>query len=184
MAAPVHLTLNPRSEVSDRTANDLVVPLVGIRRMHVILEVSNVVMGESNEVEWSLSAWATLATPLGPNGTKADVNCAPSLVTLSPLGAQRMHVATVFWPAEPAAASLSVRFSTPGDIPQGFAQAWGVADTTPHDLSGLFLTPFGYPRHLDRLVDPLPYDDPALLERLMVEGRIPTPKLVRRGKVR
>jgi hypothetical protein len=182
MAPPVQVTLNPRARTSDREANILTVALVGIRRMQVILQVSNVVHGESNEVMWTLSAWAKLETSLGPNGTIAHVNVAPSQVTLAPLGAQTMHVATVYWPPEPAAASLSVKFSTAGDIPQGLAQAWGVGDTTPHDVAGLFVTPFGYPRHFERLVDPLPYDDPELLERLQIDGRIPTPLLLRRSR--
>jgi hypothetical protein len=93
-----------------------------------------------------------------------------------------MHVATVFWPVGLAAASLSVLFSTPGDIPQGQAEAWGVGDTSPHDFSGLFVTPFGYPRPFERLVDPLPYDDPALLAKLQIDGRIPKPLLARRRK--
>ena len=182
MAAPVQVPLQPRPRTGDKAANILTVALPGIRRMHVILQVSNEVHGESNEVMWSLSAWATLETPLGPNGTIANVNCAPSQVTLAPLGARTMHVATVFWPAEPAAASLSVLFSTSGDIPQGEAQAWGIGETTAHDLFGLLVTPIGYPRHLERLVDPLPYDDPQLLERLQIDGRIPPPLLVRRRK--
>jgi hypothetical protein len=149
--------------------------------MHVILQVSNLVEGESNEVEWTLSAFATLAVPLDTDSKQTNVNVAPSALTLPPLGALTMHVATVFWPADPAAESLSVKFSTPADIPQSKAQAWGLGDTTPHDFSGMFAAPFGYPRHFDRLVDPLP-TDPRLLQRLEVDGRLPTPLVARRRR--
>ncbi len=178
--SPVHVSLNPRPRTGHKDANILTVALAGIRRMHVILQVSNIVDRESNEVSWTLSAWATLVTSLGPEGKIPHVNLAPSLVTLAPLGAQTMHIATLFWPAEPAAASLNVLFSTPADIPEGKAQAWGVGDTTPHDYSGLFVTPFGFGRHLERLVDPLPYGDPELMQKLMVDGQIPVPLLYRK----
>jgi hypothetical protein len=172
MATPVHQKLRARPQTQDPGANVLTVSLVGIRRMIVILRVSDEVHGESNEVSWTLSAYATLVDSLLPDRNLKTVNLAPSLVTLPPLGARTMHVATLFWPPEPAAAALNVLFSNPGDIPQGQADAFGIGDTTPHDYAGLFMCPFGYAPPFGRLVEPFP-NDPALLSRFEAEGRIP-----------
>jgi hypothetical protein len=164
--------LRPRPSASD--TNTLVFPLVGIRRMHVFLQASTDTRRETSDVYWTMSAWATLEAPLVA-GTQIElVNLAPSLLTLAPLGASLMHVACAFWPAEPAAKALSIKFSTPADQPQGWAQAFGFADTTPHDFFGFFAAPFGYPRAPERLVEPLP-SDPETLLRLQIEGRIPPP---------
>ena len=172
---PVQVSLRARPKTGDRNANVLTVALAGIRRMDVILQASNDVEGESNDVWWTLAAWATLVTPLGPKLT--EVHLSPSQITVAPLGARTMHVATLFWPLQPAAEALHVLFSTAGDVPQALAQAWGVGDTTPHDFSGIFVSPFGYPRPFERLIDPLP-DDPKLLEKLQIDGRLPPPRLL------
>jgi hypothetical protein len=160
-------------------SNTLTVGLTGIRRLQVILRVSTDTRGERNEVWWTLSAWATLATPI--DGVE-HVTVAPSLLDVAPLTAPVMHVATVFWPAEPVASALSVRFSTAADIPQGWAAAYGVGDTTPHDRAGLFLAPYGYTRQPRRLVEPLvdpdlKLSDITVLELLQVLDRLPPPRL-------
>jgi len=167
---PAHVTLKARPGVTDK--NTVTVTLPGIRRMHVFLQASTDVRGETSDIWWTMSAWATLVTPFAPNLT--SVNLAPSLLTIAPLGAGLMHVACAFWPAEPAAAALNVKFSTRGDVPQGPAQAWGVGDMSPHDLFGFFAAPFGYPRAFERLVEPLP-DDPELLRKLELERHLPPP---------
>lgn len=171
-----HASLTARPRTSDKTANVLTVEAPGIRSMVVLLNVSNLVEGESNEVEWTLSAWATLAEPLDPAAPNANllVTLAPSQITLPPLGAPLMHVATAYWPFQPAAASLSVLFSTDGTIPQAKAQAWGISDNTPHGHFGLFAAPFGYSNSGGRIVDPLP-TDPEVLQQLQIAGRIPRP---------
>jgi hypothetical protein len=168
--------LQPKRAVDQ--SNTLTVTLDGIRRMHVILRVSTDVRDERNEVWWTLAAWATLKTPI--DGI-TDVHTAPSLLDVAPLSAPVMHVATVFWPEEPAAASLSVHFSTPADIPQSWAAAYGVGDRTPHDRSGLWLVPYGFTREPRRLVEPLVDPDLRLaditvLELLQILDRIPPPR--------
>ncbi len=164
------VTIKPRPSVTDK--NTLTVSLPGIRRLHVFLEPSADVHAETADIWWSMSAWATLATPLGPN--KHHVHLAPSLLTIAPLGASLMHVACAFWPTEPAASALHVKFSTRVDGPLGDSQAWGIGDTAPHDFFGFFAAPFGHPRAFDRLVEPLP-DDPELIHRLELERHLPPP---------
>jgi len=177
--AAVHVTLTARPKTGVKNINVLTVALVGIRRMYVILGISTDVRAESNRVQWTLSPYATLDAPLDPLVPDTNiVNLAPSQVTLPPLGAARMLVACLFWPQEPALASMSVLFSTDGNIPQGKASAWGIGDTTPHNYFGMFTAPFGHARDPGRIVDPLP-TDPKVLQQLEIEGRIP-PQLERR----
>jgi hypothetical protein len=83
-----------------------------------------------------------------------------------------MHVATLFWASPPPACALSVKFSTAADQPEGKAIAFGYADTTPHDFSGIFRAPFGYAQAPARLVEPLP-QDPDVLTSLQLEDRLP-----------
>ena len=83
-----------------------------------------------------------------------------------------MHVATLFWVAEPRASALSVKFSTAGDQPEGKAIALGYTNATPHDFSGLFRAPFGFAQAPARLVSPLP-QDPDVLMSLQLEDRLP-----------
>ena len=87
------------------------------------------------------------------------------------------------WTGLPAAESISFKFSTAADEPQGDAQAFGVGDATPHNEFGLFSAPFGHPRHFERLVDPLP-TDPNVLEQLELAGRIPPPSRAQRPRRR
>jgi hypothetical protein len=169
----VRVDLKPRPSEKDK--NELVVPLCGIRRLHVFLAASIDTRRESSDVWWVLSAWATLEDPGGdlPNlPNYRYVNLAPSTLVLPPLGAALMHVASLFWMAEPRASALSVKFSTAGDQPEGKAVAFGYPDTTPHDFAGFFRTPFGFAQAPARLVEPLP-DDPEVLLSLQLEDRLP-----------
>ena len=169
----VRVDLKPRP--SDKDENELVVRQCGIRRMHVFMMASTDTRRESSDVWWTLSAWATLEDPCRdlpglPN--YEYVNLAPSMLVLPPLGAAMMHVATLFWMAEPRASALSVKFSTAADQPQGKAIALGYPDTTPHDFAGFFRAPFGFAQAPARLVEPLP-GDPDVLLNLQLEDRIP-----------
>lgn len=171
--AVVRADLKPRPSEADK--NELVFPLSGIRRLHVFMKASVDTRRESSDVWWVLSGWATLEDPardLPDLPSYQYVNLAPSALVLPPLGAALMHVATVFWVAEPPASALSVKFSTAGDQPEGKAIAFGYADTTPHDFSGLFRAPFGYAQAPARLVDPLSLDPDDLI-RLQLEDRLP-----------
>ena len=169
----VRADLKPRPSETDK--NELVFPLSGIRRLHVFMKASVDTRRESSDVWWVLSGWATLEAPerdLPGLPNFQYVNLAPSALVIPPLGAALMHVATLFWVAQPPASALSVKFSTAGDQPEGKAIVLGYADTTPHDFSGLFRAPFGYAQTPARLVDPLSQsaDD---LERLQLEERLP-----------
>jgi hypothetical protein len=159
--------------------NTLVVPLRGITRAYVYLQKSIESEREVSEVWWTISAWVTLVDPLAPNTSLTMVNLAPSLLDIAPLGAQLMLVAGAFWTGLPEAQSISFKFSTAADEPQGDAQAFGIGDTRPHNKFGLFAAPFGHPRHFERLVDPLP-TDPRVLEQLEIAGRIPSPSRAQR----
>jgi hypothetical protein len=169
----VRVDLKPRP--SDKDKNELVVRQCGIRRLNVFMMASTDTRRESSDVWWTLSAWATLEDPCRdlpglPN--YQYVNLAPSTLVLPPLGAAMMHVATLFWIAEPRASALSVKFSTVPDQPQGKAIALGYADTAPHDFAGFFRCPFGFAQAPARLVEPLP-DDPNVLLNLQLEDRVP-----------
>ena len=173
------VSLEPRHP-PDPAANLLTVSLPGIRRMHIFLQVSTDTRLESNDIWWWLAASATLVTPFTPQVTQ--VNLAPALLDIAPLTAPIMHVATAFWPAEPAVSSMSVKFSTPADIPQGWGSAFGIGDTTPHDRSGIFATPYGYTRQPRRLVEPLVDPDMKLgelkvIDALQIMDRLPPPRL-------
>lgn len=169
----VRADLRPRPSETDQ--NELVFPLPGIRRLHVFMKASVDTRRESSDVWWVLSAWATLEDPgrdLPDLPNYQYVNLAPSTLVIPPLGAALMHVATLFWVAEPPASALSVKFSTAGDQPEGKAIALGYADATPHDFSGLFRAPFGFAQAPARLVSPLP-QDPEVLMSLQLEDRLP-----------
>ena len=186
--AVVHKSLQPRSGPGLgpgglAPTNTLVVPLRGITRAYVYLQKSTESEREVSEVWWTISAWVTLVDPLVPDTELNMVNLAPSLLDIAPLGAGLMLVAGAFWTGLPAAQSISFKFSTAADEPQGNAQAFGVGDVTPQIEFGLFAAPFGHPRHFDRLVDPLP-TDPRVLERLQLEGRIPPPSRAQRPRNR
>lgn len=179
---PVVKELNPRAVATDNTVT---FPLVGIRRLHVLMRMNADSRGETSDVWWTLSAWATLEDP--PEGF-ADVNLPPSALSVPPLGAGVMYIATVYWPAAPTAVSLSVAFVTADDQPQGRPTVWVVGDTNPHDFVGLFRAPFGYPQALSRIVAPLPPGiDDATLQQLQLEDRLPPlgparePRRSRRG---
>lgn len=169
----VRADIRPRPSETDK--NELVFPLPGIRRLHVFMKASVDTRRDASDVWWVLSAWATLENPardLPELPNYQYVNLAPSTLVIPPLGAALMHVATLFWVAEPRASALSVKFSTAADQPEGKAVAMGYADTTPHDFSGVFRAPFGYPQAPARLVSPLP-SDPELLTSLQLEDRLP-----------
>jgi hypothetical protein len=169
----VRAELRPRPSEADK--NELVFPLSGIRRLHVFMKASIDTRRESSDVWWVLSGWATLEDPartLPDLPNYQYVNLAPSALVIPPLGAEIMHVATLFWVAEPRASALSVKFSTAGDQPEGRAVALGYADATPHDFSGLFRAPFGFPQAPARFVDPLPPAPDDLLD-LQLQDRLP-----------
>ena len=155
--------------------NVLSFPLAGIRRLHVFMLKSKDSRASESDVWWYLNCWATLVDPLVdlPGLPSFDhVTLAPSIVAIPPLGASMMHVATAFWPGEPQASHLSVKFTTQGDQPQGHAVGLIYGDTTPHDYAGFFRTPFGFAQARPRLVEPLP-EDPDLLEHLQLDDQLP-----------
>jgi hypothetical protein len=155
--------------------NELSFPLVGIRRLHVFMLKSKDSRASESDVWWYLNCWATLVDPfndLPRLPSYANVTLAPSVLAIPPLGASMMHVATAFWPGEPPAAQLSVKFTTQGDQPQGQAVGLIYGDTTPHDYAGFFRTPFGFAQARPRLVEPLP-EDPEILERLQLDDQLP-----------
>lgn len=165
--------LNPR--LVQPGQNELSFPLTGIRRLHVFMLKSKDSRASESDVWWYLNCWATLVDPFDdlpglPN--YANVTLAPSVVAIPPLGASMMHVATAFWPGEPPAAQLSVKFTTQGDQPRSRAVGLIYGDTTPHDYAGFFRTPFGFAQARPRLVEPLP-EDPEILERLQLEDQLP-----------
>jgi len=126
---------------------------------------------ETADVWWSLSAWATLRD--APDGF-GRVSLAPSALPVAPLGAAVMHIATVFWPAEPPAEAISVSFVTRPDQPQGRPTVWVVGDTTDHDFVGLFRAPFGFPQVPARIVDPFPVElDGLAIQQLQILDRLP-----------
>jgi hypothetical protein len=177
--------LNPR--LVQPGQNELSFPLVGIRRLHVFMLKSKDSRAAESDVWWYLNCWATLVDPfndLPRLPSYANVTLAPSVLAIPPLGASMMHVATAFWPGEPPAAQLSVKFTTQGDQPQGQAVGLIYGDTTPHDYAGFFRTPFGFAQARPRLVEPLP-EDPEILERLQLEDQLPPltlPERVRKRK--
>lgn len=169
----VRAELKPRPSETDK--NELVFPLSGIRRLHVFMKASVDTRRASSDVWWVLSAWATLEDPehdLPGLPNYQYVNLAPSTLVIPPLGAALMHVATLFWVAEPRASALSVKFSTAGDQPEGKAVALGYADATPHDFAGVFRAPFGFAQAPARLVQPLS-EDPDVLLSLQIDDRLP-----------
>jgi hypothetical protein len=175
MTAIAQVSLQPRPGPGPRSTNVLTITLPDIRRAYVLLQRSTDTRRDTSDIWWTLSAWVTLSEPLVANVPNSNlVNLAPSLLDIAPLGATLMLVAGAFWTGLPSAESISIKFSTRADEPQGDAQAFGVGDSTPHNEFGFFPAPHGYARHPQRLVDPLP-DDPRILERLQIEGRIPPP---------
>lgn len=177
--------LNPR--VVQPGQNELGFPLSGIRRLHVFMLKSKDSRASESDVWWYLNCWATLVDPvddLPGLPSYANVTLAPSVLAIPPLGASMMHVATAFWPGEPPAAQMNVKFTTQGDQPQGHAVGLIYGDTTPHDYAGFFRTPFGFAQARPRLVEPLP-EDPEILERLQLEDQLPPltlPKRIRKRK--
>jgi hypothetical protein len=173
MPPPSVVTVGLRPRPAQGDTNTLVFPLVGIRRMDVYLKCSKDVRRMTADVWWWISAWAVVVDPQVnlPGHPSGKVNLAPSRVAIPQLGAGLMHVATVFWPNLPPAASLNMLFSTNADQPQGNAMAYGYADTTPHPYSGVFVAPFGFTQIAPRLVSPLP-EDPATVQRLLLDNSI------------
>ncbi|MEP7126322.1 MAG: hypothetical protein ABJE95_35650 [Byssovorax sp.] len=166
--------------------NELSFPLVGIRRLHVFMLKSKDSRASESDVWWYLNCWATLVDPfadLPRLPSYANVTLAPSVLAIPPLGASMMHVATAFWPGEPPAAQLSVKFTTQGNQPQGHAVGLIYGDTTPHDYAGFFRTPFGFAQARPRLVEPLP-EDPEILERLQLDDQLPPLALPERARKR
>jgi len=173
------LDINPKAQ--DQV---LTVRMSGVRRVHVFLLASTDTRRETSDVWWYLSASATLAEPildLPRLGNITEVNLAPSVLAIPPLGAALMHVATAFWMSVPMAESISIKFTTPPDQPSGKAIALGYPDPEPHDFFGLFRAPFGHPQHAARLVEPLPLE-PGELQRLQLEDRVPPAALPPRRK--
>jgi len=165
--------LNPRGV--QPTDNVLSFPLVGIRRLHVLMLKSKDSRASESDVWWYLNCWATLVDPIDDLPglpSYENVTLAPSVLAIPPLGGSMMHIATAFWIGEPPASQISVKFTTQGDQPQGHAVGLIYGDTTPHDRAGLFRTPYGFPHMRPRLVEPLP-DDPEILERLQLEDDLP-----------
>lgn len=184
MTTIAHVSLQPRPGPGPRSTNVLTVKVPDIRRAYVLIQKSTDTRRETSDVWWTLSAWVTLSEPLVDNMPHTKlVNLAPSLLDIAPLGAGLMLVAGAFWTGLPSAESISIKFSTSANEPQGDAQAFGVGDTTPHNEFGLFSAPFGHPRHFERLVDPLP-TDPKVLEQLELAGRIPPPSRAQRPRRR
>jgi len=158
------VTLRPRSTPGPRPSNILTVKVPDIRRAYVLLQRSIDTRRDTSDIWWTLSAWVTLSEPLIDSVPTSNlVNLAPSLLDIAPLGASLMLVAGAFWTGLPTAESISIKFSTSADEPQGDAQAFGVGDATPHPE-----------------FDPRP-EDPRLLQRLQIEGRIPPPYPPRRA---
>jgi hypothetical protein len=177
--------LNPRGVQPGE--NELSFPLVGIRRLHVFMLKSKDSRASASDVWWYLNCWATLVDPLDDLPglpSYQNVTLAPSILAIPPLGASLMHVASAFWPGEPPAAQMSVKFTTQGDQPQGRAVGLLYGETTPTEYAGLFRTPFGFAQARPRLVEPLP-EDPETLERLQLEDQLPPlalPERVRKRK--
>ncbi len=137
----------------------LEIPAAGLggplRRATIVLAASAYTERETSDVWWYLSATAVLEAPL-PHLNITEVNIAPSLLPVAPLGGPVMPVAVVYWPPSPPISAFNIKFSTAFDQAQGRAYAWGFPDTTPHDFCGLFRCPFGFRTHPARRVDPIP----------------------------
>jgi hypothetical protein len=164
--------------------NVLTVALPGLRRVDVLLIASADTHGESSDLWWYVSAFATLANDLGTAFGLKNINAvvlAPSLVAIPPLGARCMHVLTAFWPEVPAAVAISFLFSRPGDQPSGKAVAIGYPSATPHDYTGLHLAPFG---HLPRDTRVTGRADEAEFHRLQLERGLPPQTLPSRTPAR
>jgi hypothetical protein len=152
------------------TKNLLTVGGPNLRRVILLLKLS--ASGRQqlrHQIPWWVSCYATLETPavaLAPLAAPpSNVNLAPSLVRLPPLGANLMHVATAYWPPVPPIASMSFYFSTEADEPSNGAWAFGFPDATPHDYSGFWVMPFGCGPMMSRIDE---YDAPSA-ERLARE---------------
>jgi hypothetical protein len=138
------------------TKNLLTVSGPNLRRVVLFLKLS--ASGRQqlrHQIPWWVSSYATLESPgtaLAPlaNPPK-NVNLAPSRIRLPPLGANLMHVATAYWPPVPPIASMSFYFSTEADEPSNGAWAFGFPDSTPHDVSGFWVMPFGCGPMMSRL---------------------------------